>query len=305
MAKITVLILAFNEQIHIERCIKSAKQISDSVYVVDSFSSDDTVKIAESCGANVLRRKFDSHAAQFNWGLNEIPSCDWVVRMDADEYLTDILKSSIAEAVEKNDHAISGFSFKRRIYFMGKKIEYGGVFPVEVVRMFRFGRGLVESRLMDEHILVDGQVGTMNGELIDDNKNSLTWWIEKHNRYSSLEAFEMYLAQGPSNNENSFGAATNMRRKLKSIYLSAPIPLRALGLFVYRYFFRLGFFDGYHGFLFHFYQGFWYRFLVDCKYVSLLKTIDLGDQDLEELISCNLQVHNEIIRASILEKREN
>lgn len=304
MKNITVVILTFNEQIHIERCIESAKRISDTVYVIDSFSSDDTVKIAEACGVKVLFRKFDSHAAQFNWGLTQIANCDWVVRMDADEYLTKKLQSSIVEAVDKNDTNLAGYSFKRRIFFLGRKIKYGGVFPVEIVRMFRFGAGRVEARLMDEHIVVEGPIGRIEGEIIDDNKSSLTWWIGKHNRYSSLEAYEMYLSRGQLDTVGGYGAATKRRHKLKLLYLSFPVSLRALMLFLYRYFVRLGFLDGFYGFLFHFYQGYWYRFLVDSKYTALIEAIDMIDDDLATLISNNLEIPEDIVKSRIESKSE-
>ena len=297
MIKIAVVILTFNEQIHIERCIESAMRISDCVYVVDSFSSDNTVKIAEACGAKVLFRKFDSHAAQFNWGLTQIKNCDWIVRMDADEYLTQELQYSIAETVQKNDMSVAGYTFKRRIFFLGRKINYGGIFPVEIVRMFRLGAGKVEVRLMDEHVVVEGSIGCMDGEIIDDNKRSLTWWIEKHNRYSSLEVYEMYLSRGKSDIIADSGVATKRRHKLKFLYLFLPVSLRALTLFLYRYFFRLGFLDGFYGFLFHFYQGYWYRFLVDSKYVALIEAIDAADDDLESLISSNLGIPKETIKS--------
>ena len=303
MTNITVVILTFNEQIHIERCIESAKRISDTVYVIDSFSTDDTVKIAGACGAKVLLRKFDSHAAQFNWGLTQIANCDWVVRMDADEYLTEKLQSSIAEAVSKNDTSLAGYSFKRRIFFLGRKIKYGGVFPIEIVRMFRFGAGRVEDRLMDEHIIVQGSVGRIEGEIIDDNKNSLNWWIGKHNRYSSLEAYEMYLSLGELDSFGGSGAATKRRHKLKLLYLSCPVSLRALMLFLYRYFVRFGFLDGFYGFLFHFYQGFWYRLLVDSKYAALIEAIN-GDDDLSLLIPSNLGIPNDIVKSRMERKIE-
>ena len=303
MTNITVMILTFNEQIHIERCIESAKRISDTVYVIDSFSTDDTVSIAGACGAKVLLRKFDSHAAQFNWGLTQIANCDWVVRMDADEYLTEKLQSSIAKAVSKNDTSLAGYSFKRRIFFLGRKIKYGGVFPIEIVRMFRFGAGRVEDRLIDEHIIVQGSVGRIEGEIIDDNKNSLNWWIGKHNRYSSLEAYEMYLSLGQLDSFGGSGAATKRRRKLKLLYLSCPVSVRALMLFLYRYFVRFGFLDGFYGFLFHFYQGFWYRLLVDSKYAALIEAIN-RDDDLSLLISSNLGIPNDIVKSPMERKIE-
>ena len=295
--KLTVVILAFNEELHIERCINSAKLISDSIYIVDSFSSDETRSIAERLGVHCLLRKFDSHSEQFNWALGEIEPCEWVVRIDSDEYLTDELVSSIKTCVSIDRDSLNGFSFKRRIYFLGKAISFGGVFPVEVVRMFRYGFGKVEDRLMDEHILVEGEVGTLEGEIIDNNKSSLTWWINKHNRYSSLEALEMYFEEKSHLSQSKLSGATAFRRRLKTIYQNLPIYIRTTLLFVYRYIVRLGFLDGFYGFIFHFYQGYWYRLLVDTKFYLLIEAnINLNSTDLSiDEISKILDIEKEIV----------
>ncbi len=302
--KLTVVILAFNEEIHIERCINSAKLISDTIYVVDSFSTDKTRMLAEELGAQCLFREFDSHAAQFNWALSQIAHCEWVVRIDSDEYLTEHLVHSIKNCVTVDDKKFNGYSFKRRIYFLGNAISYGGVFPVEVVRMFRFGRAKVEDRLMDEHILVEGEVGSLEGEIIDDNKSSLTWWINKHNRYSSLEALEMYFEEKSYSVQSKLSGATASRRRLKTIYQKIPIYIRTTLLFGYRYIIRIGFLDGFYGFIFHFYQGYWYRLLVDTKFYLLIQAninLDATDLAINE-ISKILDVEREIVVAKMTVK---
>ncbi len=305
--KLSVVILAFNEELHIERCINSAKLISDSIYVVDSFSSDKTRTIAEQLGVRCLLRKFDSHAGQFNWAIDEIDPCEWVVRIDSDEYLTDELIHSIKKCVSVDDDKINGYSFKRRIYFLGNAIRYGGVFPVEVVRMFRYGFGKTENRLMDEHILVEGEVGTLEGEIIDDNKRSLTWWINKHNRYSSLEALEMYFEEKSHLGQSKLSGATAFRRRLKTIYQNLPIYIRTTLLFVYRYIVRLGFLDGFYGFIFHFYQGYWYRLLVDTKFYLLIEAnVNLNSTDLSiDEISIILDIEKEIVGSKMTAKQKN
>ena len=273
--KITVIILTYNEEMHIERCISSAKQLTDSIYVIDSYSTDSTLAIVKKAKVNCLLRKFDSHSQQFNWGLEQIDSCDWVIRLDADEYFESDLVASILKSIEENDKTICGFAFNRRIKFLGKDIFRGGVFPVEVVRMFRYGFGVVEPRMMDEHIIVTGKTLCLHGWLVDDNLNSLSWWIEKHNRYSSLEALEIFCSNYKPMMEQKLSGATRKRRLMKDVYQRVPVPFRASLLFVYRYCIRLGFLDGFHGFLFHFFQGYWYRLLVDAKY-SLLAEASLS-----------------------------
>ena len=86
---------------------------------------------------------------------------------------------------------IHGCYFPRRMAFMGRQINHGGIFPAYMLRLFRLGQGAIEDRWMDEHIKVKGDTVVLKGELIDDNLNSLTWWTEKHNKYASREAVDL------------------------------------------------------------------------------------------------------------------
>ena len=302
--KVTVIILTYNEELHIDRCIRSAQLITDSICVVDSNSSDRTVDIASSLGAQVLSRKFDSHSRQFNWALTMIDPCDWVIRMDADEYLSEGLVNAINGVVESNCAAISGYAFSRRIVFLGKLIRFGGVFPVEIVRMFRYQCGKAEQRLMDEQIVVSGKVVALKSEIIDDNKNSLSWWIDKHNRYSSLEALETFSSGEANEARSELSGKTALRRKMKNAYYKLPISIRAVLLFIYRYLIRQGFRDGFYGFLFHFYQGLWYRLLVDSKHQTLVDAgiVSVSNSSVD-LISHLLGLPPELIELKLDSKR--
>ena len=240
---LNVIILVLNEEKHLERCIKSLKGTADQLLVVDSFSQDKTLEIAQSYGAQILQHQWLNHATQFNWALSQLPSdTDWVLRIDADEYLTSELAQQIHKHLPHIPPDIDGVIFGRRMTFQGKLLRHGGIFPAKVLRLFRYGRGQCEQRWMDEHVKVSGPTIELQGELIDDNLNSLTWWTEKHNHYASL------------------------KRWLKeSVYSRIPKGGRAVAYFFYRYIICLGFLDGYAGASFHILQGFWYRYLVDAK----------------------------------------
>ena len=166
---------------------------------------------------------------------------------------------------------VDGITLSRRIKFQGRLIKYGGVFPVRVLRLFRLGRGRCEQRWMDEHIEVKGKVQDWGGDLIDDNLNSLTWWINKHNKYASCEAVELlnleyqFIARNSDNQFKRSNQASKKRWIKDALYSKMPTGIRAAVYFLYRYIFRFGFMDGYHGFSFHFFQAFWYRYLVDAK----------------------------------------
>lgn len=270
--KITAVVLTFNEERHIGRCIDNLRQAVDEIVIVDSLSTDATLEIARSHGARIVQHEWVNHAAQFNWALTQLgKNVEWVLRVDADEYLTSQLASEIKERVPILGPDVAGVYLRRRMTFQGKLIRHGGVFPIRVLRLFRLGRGQCERRWMDEHITVFGQTVDFEGELIDDNLHPLTRWIEKHNQYSSREAIEMLnleyrFMQNDAVAQLRGGKQHQVKRWLKEfVYAKMPPGLRALTYFFYRYVVRFGFLDGTEGASFHVLQGFWYRYLVDAK----------------------------------------
>ena len=213
-----------------------------------------------------------NHAAQFNWALTQLEAdTEWVLRIDADEIISLELANQIKEKLCNVDPSINGIYWGRRISFQGRIIRYGGVFPVKVLRLFRFNFGRCEKRWMDEHIKVAGPTINIDGEMIDKNLNSMTWWIEKHNKYSSLEALELlnltyHFMPIDHASELMDWQQVSIKRWIKdNLYARLPCGFRALVYFLYRYIFRCGFLDGREGAAFHFLQGFWYRYLVDIK----------------------------------------
>jgi glycosyltransferase involved in cell wall biosynthesis len=277
---IVAVILTFNEERHLSRCIESVKGVANQVIVVDSFSNDGTVRLAQEHGARVVQHPFVTQATQFNWALTQLDKdTDWVLRLDADEYLTPELASEIRQRLPGVGAEIDGIYCVRRMTFQGRLIRHGGVYPIHVLRLFRYGRGECENRWMDEHIKVAGATLQFDGELVDDNLNSLTWWTEKHNRYASREAVDLLnLEYGfmPRDTVASLsgGSQAGLKRWLKeAVYARLPGGLRAFAYFFYRYVLRLGFLDGKSGTAFHFLQGFWYRYLVDAKVAEVRRTM--------------------------------
>lgn len=272
MVKIVALILAFNEEQHLARCIDSLKGIATGVVVADCFSTDTTLEIARARGARVIQREWVNYATQFNWALTQLDAdTDWVLRIDADEVLTPELATEIQRRLQGLGPDVDGVYWGRRMTFQGRLIRHGGVFPVRVLRLFRYGRGQCENRWMDEHIKVAGPTVDFVGEMVDDNLNSLTWWTEKHNKYASREAVDLLnleYAFMPHDTVASLrgGKQAGVKRWLKElVYARLPGGFRAFVYFIYRYVIRLGFLDGKAGTAFHFLQGFWYRYLVDAK----------------------------------------
>jgi glycosyltransferase involved in cell wall biosynthesis len=270
--KITVVILSFNEERHLARCLESLQDLPAQVVVVDCFSTDQTVEIAQGYGARVIRHAWVNYAIQFNWALTQLDAdTEWVLRLDADEVLTPALVAEMKSRLLSIGSEIDGVYCGRRMIFQGHLIRYGGVFPVRVLRLFRYGRGQCENRWMDEHIKVAGPTLDLQGEIIDDNLQSLTWWTAKHNSYASREAVDLLNLEYGFMPHDSVadlrgGQQVGVKRWLKErVYAQLPGGFRAFAYFFYRYVIRFGFLDGQAGTAFHFLQGFWYRYLVDAK----------------------------------------
>lgn len=271
MNSVTIVILTFNEEKHIERCLRSVFQVTRSVFVVDSFSNDRTREIALALGAQVWQHEFKHHAAQLQWALGSLPfNTEWVMRVDADEIISPALAKEICEKLSATSREINAYLVYRLIRFKGKVIRYGGI-SQWVLRLWRTGTADIEQRWMDEHmVLKSGYAETLKGEYYDDNLNGITWWTNKHNGYSTREAIDLlnkkYRFLPVSGDSGVLVKQARYIRWLKEhIYARLPLGVRAFLFFSYRMIFRLGILDGKSGFVFHFLQGFWYRFLVDVK----------------------------------------
>ena len=269
---LTALILAYDEALHIERAIRSLEGIAERIVVVDSGSTDGTPQLATALGAKVLHNTWVNYSTQYNWALNHLPGdTDWIFRLDADEIVSDTLAVEIQARLANLPASVSGVYVSRRMTFLGRPIRWGGLFPTRVLRLFRHGSGHCENRWMDEHIIVEGDTVSFDGEILDDNLNTLTWWTEKHNAYASREVVDLLNLQfGFMSHETVAdlhgGQQAGVKRWIKEkVYTRLPGGLRAFGYFFYRYVVRLGFLDGKEGTAFHVLQGLWYRYLVDIK----------------------------------------
>ena len=283
-AQLTVIILTRDEARHIGRAIASVRAVAARVIVVDSGSGDNTVSIAQSCGAEVWHHGWVNHATQFNWALDQIEGDGWVLRLDADEVVTPELSARIAKGLPD----VAGLYLPRRLHFMGQPVRYGGVFAVQIMRLFRNGKARCESRWMDEHIVVDGPTAMLKAGIIDDNQNPLDWWIAKHNAYASREAIDVLnriYQFWPNTDALSGHSHSAIKRWIKlRIYARLPSGARAGAYFFYRYVLRLGFLDGPQARAFHVLQGLWYRYLVDAKLAEVRRHIALTDADPRDAI---------------------
>lgn len=292
---IAVVILTFNEEIHIERCIRSAQQVTDKVVVVDSYSTDDTCAIAQRMGAVVYQHAFENHARQFNWALE---NCDiqaqWIWRLDADEYIEPALASKALQAIAHIAEDVNGIYVNRKIVFMGQPLLHGGWYPAPQIKIIRKGFGGSEDRWMDEHLVIfSGTTVSIDADQTDENLNDLTWWSHKHVNYASREAINTLMIEyGLRKQENEvqpkfWGTNAERKRWLKMKYAKTPLFVRPFVNFFIRYILKAGFLDGKCGFIWHFMQGYWYRMLVDCKIYELKKRFGYDEERIKAFLVKN------------------
>lgn len=267
---LTVIILTYNEEIHLEKCLRSLTK-ADQVIIVDSHSTDRTPAIAREFGAEFAEHDFTTQAEQFNWALDNLDIRNqWILRLDADEYLLPELWKEIAETLPSVRSEISGFYIKRRVYFMGRWIRHGGYYPTWFLRLFRKDEARSESRPMDEHIfLLQGRAENLENDFVDENKKDLFTWTAKHNDYSTREV--RARLEEKQNPIIALEGQAGWKRRAKSFYSQLPLFFRAFAYFFYRYFIRMGFLDGKEGLIFHFLQGLWHQFLIDAKLYEAMR----------------------------------
>ncbi|WP_159467598.1 glycosyltransferase family 2 protein [Dyadobacter sp. 3J3] len=272
MVDLSVIILTNNESKHIGRCIKSLLLITDKIFIIDSFSTDNTVAIAEELGATVVQNPWVSYAFQFNFGIQNNPfQTQWLMRMDADEYITPELAEELKTSLSTTPENISGLYVKRRVFFMDQWINHGGYYPIWLLRIWRRGLGVCEELWMDEHIkLSSGITAQLQNDIVDHNLNNLTWWTQKHNNYAIREVIDLLNIKYNFGNKETvtpdfWGSQEQRTRFLKIKYANLPLFTRPFLYFTFRFIFKGGFLDGKKGLIWHFLQGFWYRFLVDAK----------------------------------------
>jgi glycosyltransferase involved in cell wall biosynthesis len=270
---ISVIILTFNEEANLAICLDSLKKLNAEIFIVDSGSSDRTLEIAKEYKCQTVYNPWQNYAEQLNWAIQNLPiKTPWTMRLDADERLMPELVDELNKLLPITSELITAYQLKRRVFFLGKWIRYGGYYPTWLLRIWRTRLGFCEQRWMDEHIVISqGKIANLKYDIIDENHKGLTFWTNKHNSYANreikdlLHLYSSSQEKDPLLDRGNFTQA-NQRRWIKNnLYSRSPLFLRALIYYFLRYVIGLGFLDGIEGMIFHFLQGFWYRFLVDAK----------------------------------------
>ena len=259
MTDIAVIILQKNEALHIRRCLEKLRPLEPrQVFVVDCLSTDGSNVTAKEMGATVVYHEWPGNQArQFNWSLDNLPvDTGWILRLDVDEWLTQELIEEIKSKLPKMNEEVDGVVLKRRLYFKGKWVKHG-VYPTRIVRLFRKGKARYDDHAaMDEHLIVEGKTNEFEYDFADESLITLEEWKTKHRNYAEREA------------RMALSGAVNANKKM---YYRLPRYFRAFAFFCVRYFLKGGFLDGWAGLYWNFWQGLWYRWLVDRKIGELEK----------------------------------
>ncbi len=275
---LSVIILTYNEAANIRVCLESIKDLTREIFIVDSFSCDVTLEIAREYTKKIFQNTWTNYAGQRQWALANLPfTNDWILFLDADERLTESLKTEIGQVIsqEVKNPAFGGFYISRKFFFLGKLLSRGG-----------FQGGLKELRLCNRHhltikeragheVYVSGKkVGFLRESMIHEDKKPLSSWIERHNFYSTCNAKYLWsLKQGRASkvvDRKIYDRRLYWKEKFRgSIWNKLPFGFRPTFYFIYNYFFRLGFLDGIPGFVYIFLHDFWFNLLVDAKYLEL------------------------------------
>jgi glycosyltransferase involved in cell wall biosynthesis len=267
--RLAVTVLTFNEERNLAACLDSVAGWAGQLFVVDSGSTDATVRIAADHGATVAVHPFETHARQWRWALATLPiDAEWVLALDADQRVSPELRASIDRLLSGDRAAgLAGAFVCRRQIFRGRWIRFGGYYPKYLLKLFRRSHvSIDDADLVDHHFTVSGPTVELDGDLIEDNRNeaSISAWTMKHARYAALQARQEALQRGPRIGlAAAFGPPDRRVAWLKQQWRRLPLYVRPCLYLVYRYVLRLGFLDGKQGFVFHVLQGFWYRLLVD------------------------------------------
>lgn len=270
---LAVVILTCNEELNIAQALESVVGWADNLFILDSGSTDRTVEIARQYGCAVSQNKFENYAKQRNHALDHLPiRNDWVLFLDADEWLPLEIKNEISERLASSPME-NGFTLNRRMIWMGRWIRRG-YYPSLIVRLFRHGKGRCEDRAVNEHLIVEGPVGRLHNDFIHDDKKGVTEWTAKHNGYAAREALELLNAH-PSPGYRGidarlFGSQAQRKRWLRyKVWNRLPPLVRPFIYFFYRYVLMGGFLDGKEAFIYHFLHALWYPMLIDIKYLEL------------------------------------
>jgi glycosyltransferase involved in cell wall biosynthesis len=225
MTALSVLLPTYNEESMLVDCLESVKW-ADEILVVDSYSTDQTVKIVNKYGARIIQHEYINSAKQKNWA---IPQCahEWVLQIDADERLDPTLQNEIRNLLAHPPADLDGYKINFKHHILGRWVKHAGLYPEYHLRLFRRDLGRFQNREVDAHVIVPGKVGSMQGHILHYGVESFSQRLRAIDRYTRYEADE--------------------REKRGKRFSWFNIAIRPLAAFVYYFFYKQGFLEGVRG----------------------------------------------------------
>jgi glycosyltransferase involved in cell wall biosynthesis len=286
-----VLIMTMNEERNIGACLDSVVGWASDIVVVDSGSTDRTQALCAERGVRTLVHPYVDHCSQMRWSMASIPwKHDWLLILDADRVVTPELRQEISEMLEHDTGVVHGWYNPHLQYFRGSQVRGLKATYLQLVR--RTHAHVDDSELVDFRIIVDGPTGALSGAIIESNQKELDidFWIDKHQKFARRMAIEEILRA-----EKVLAWSDGLRPRLlgnpdermiwfKNVWYGMPLYVRPLLFFFYRYVLRLGFLDGWNGFVFHAFQAFWFRLLVDVNIAEYRQKLKQNTLSLEQLL---------------------
>jgi glycosyltransferase involved in cell wall biosynthesis len=272
-SNVAVVILTLNEAANLPHAIRSVLGWAREIVVVDSNSSDGTAEIARDMGARFFINKFESYSHQRNFALEGTGiASEWILFLDADEWVTDDLKREITLLINSNPKE-NGFFVKWRMIWMGKWIRRG-YYPTWILRLLRRGKGRCEQRSVNEHLIVEGGTGYLSCDFIHEDRKGLDHWLHKHVGYATKEADELLRrdqqALQTEIDAKFWGSQAQRKRWVRyRIWNRLPPLIRPFIYFFYRLILRGGILDGREAVIYHFLHALWLPFLIDAKYLEM------------------------------------
>lgn len=227
-APVAVVMISLNEGHNMEAVLENLRGWAQEVFLVDSYSRDETVDIALRHGVHVVQRQFRGFGDQWNFALRELPiNAPWTMKLDPDERLTDGLKENLAAAMRRGD--ANGFSLERCLWLMGKAL------PIRqrLIRVWLTGKCRFTDIAVNEHPIVEGAIRHVVGDMEHHDSPDLDHWLEKQNRYTTAEAIIAHQNTALADSPRIFGTPLQRRMWLKKHFRH--LPFRHQLLFLYHY----------------------------------------------------------------------
>ena len=263
----SILILTKNEEVSLPGCLTSVAW-ADDIVVLDSYSTDRTVAIAQASGARVIQRTFDDYASQRNAGLAVPFHHPWVYLMDADERIPEELHREMTERCRSAAPEVDVFLLRRKDMFWGRWLRRSSFYPTWAPRLVRVGAARY-TRAVNEELRWTGRAEHLDEHFLHfPFEKGLAFWFERHNRYSAMEAKALLVEINLPNEWHALWRKDLVARRRACKQLAYRLPGRSFLVFIYLYVVRMGFLDGVPGYVYARLRSL-YEYMIDVKVKEL------------------------------------